>query len=275
MGLAFFKRIAFLIFIPCVTFGAELSGFTHDAPAIKIRTWFHLAMTDYNSTSDLAIGNTAFQTTSYGFGLEVETIPAEQGHYYKLSDNLKYLADFEMINSGTVAGRPVNYFNAGFNLTWWPIGAPPRYTVVFTSNKEIRKADFLVFLGPTFQRFTELRSNTLTSQFLELTNPELLGIKLGARACIPVSKWSCVQISAHSILPITIVGDGGNSSLNFIGSVSFGGSLLWDYAFLNFASIGVGYLVAINQIKYASQPNVWERVRIVNHSPVMSLQLRF
>ncbi|MBI2605012.1 MAG: hypothetical protein HYW49_02910 [Deltaproteobacteria bacterium] len=246
--------------------------FRSEKAYLKLRGFGYYSLTNYSARSDVTRGQTSYVTHSPGYHFELEPIPdgASGGSRWK---NIRFLGEYQFLDSGRNDLKTVNYTMVSFGPTWWPLGAPRNLKWLIFYAKSVRKGEFVVQVAPSVQSFSELRGSATSQQITESADPKLLGAKTGLRLCIPVTDYSCLEFYAFHIMPISIYGVG-TASLDFGESRSYGGRVLLDIASYFNTSIGFGWMFEVDQVNYTLPTNLNQSVLLRQNSPVFTFQIR-
>jgi hypothetical protein len=272
---AFFsKRLTLVLASMLLSTSGEAARnlYRDDKPVKSFRMSLLFPYTDYWSISNLTWGTANVRTWSLGLKMEWARVPADQMRRPTVETKLNYLRDLQIISSGTVGGTPVGHVRAGMYAAFWPIGGPPNLVDHYTSYRYIRKAELSVFAGPTLQGFTEIRTSVM-NDVREIQHPVLLGLRFGARTCIPVGESACLELSGSTTVPIWLANPGGNV-LN-LERRSFDGSAILEFNTSGKSSMGCGVTRSVNQVEYQTGEERVQRVSFSEFAPVCTYQFRY
>ena len=248
--------------------------FLSKSGAIKIQTWLFYGQAKFSTISNATSGNGEFSNLSPGNRLEIEFYPEDSDLKQYFIYRIRYLVDCEWVSFGTVGSESLNQLKFGLAGSWWVFGNKQRYKVSGSSFEAIRKSEFNVFAGPTVQKFSELQTNVITNQVVGVSHPLLIGMQAGARACLPISETTCVDISGRAVFPIYLTNVLINS-MKYFSSVSYYGTVIIDHTFFKHFSAGVGVLGSWSKLDYVNRSAQEQKTQVLVIAPSVSLQVRF
>ncbi len=248
--------------------------FVDPGDSYKLQMWNYFGNTDYSAVSNATTGNAEFNNWAQGTRIEFEKIPGQKGRYDGDLHDLSYLFEFEYLSFGSAGSIKLNQMKGFLGVTWWPFGMNPRLIPRYSNYVATRKTEIVTYAGVVAQQFTELRSDVLTQQIIDVVHPLLLGIQLGFRSCLPLTDTDCIAISGWSVFPVVVLGTPSHST-EYRNSLSFGGSALWEHQFSKKFSVGLGGLLAFDRLNYTTSNNLEQRDKVFIFAPVLSLQTRW
>jgi len=248
--------------------------FLRKKASVKMQTWLFYGQTEFSTLSNATLGNGQFKIWSPGNRFDVEFFPENNDLEKGFFSKVRFLADYEWVSFGTAANESLNQLKIGTAVSWWVFGNLQRFKLAGTTWVAIRKSELNLFIGPTVQRFSELQTNAQTNQIVSVNHPILIGLQLGARACVPLSDMTCIDLSGRAILPAFITNVFINS-MNYNNSISYHWSAVLDHAFKTNFSVGAGVIGSLSRLDYVNKSGEELKTKVLIVAPTMSAQIRF
>jgi len=275
------RRCFSLLSLICV-FGAfstamannDRGPFLRKKSSVKIQTWLFYGQTQFSTLSNSTLGNGQFSIMSPGNRFEIEFFPGNNDLTDSIFTKVRFFADYEWVSFGTALNQSLNQLKFGLAASWWVFGNQQRFKLAGTSWMAIRKSELNLFFGPTVQRFSELQTSAQTNQIVSINHPLLVGLQLGARACVPLSNMTCIDISGRAIFPVLITNVLINS-MNYNNGISYHWSAVLDHAFKTNFSIGAGVIGSLSRLDYVNKSDEEQITKVLIIAPTLSAQFRF